>query len=139
MTLADNKATARYFFEVELGRGDWSHSGESIAEDVIMHHPSNPNDIWGCDAVRDFLTMFRAGFPDLKMTVKSVFGEDDMVSVRWQAQGAHTGELFGIPPTGKNMHINGISILRFKDGKIVEDWVSEDSLGLLTQLGVIGV
>jgi predicted ester cyclase len=45
--------------------------------------------------------------------------------------------MFGIPPTGNRIEIHGISFFRFADGKIVEDWVEENTLSVLQQLGVI--
>jgi len=51
--------------------------------------------------------------------------------------GKHTALLFGIPPSGKSVTVSGISLLRFSNGKVVEDWVSEDTLGLMQQIGVV--
>ncbi len=57
--------------------------------------------------------------------------------MRWHMQGTHTENLFGIPPTGKAVSVKGISVVRVVGGKIVEDWVSEDTMGLMQQLGII--
>ena len=73
----------------------------------------------------------------MAMKVDFTFGDDDMVAVRWQMNGTHTATLFGIPPSGKPVNVTGISLLRFSQGKVVEDWVSEDTLGLMKQIGVI--
>jgi predicted ester cyclase len=43
----------------------------------------------------------------------------------------------GIPPTGKQVTVGGITISRLKDGKVIEEWTNWDTLGLLQQLGVI--
>jgi predicted ester cyclase len=43
----------------------------------------------------------------------------------------------GIPPTGKQVTVSGITISRLKDGKIVEEWSNWDTLGMLRQLGVV--
>ena len=50
--------------------------------------------------------------------------------------GTHQGALMGIAPTGARCTCEGISIGRFKGGKLVEDWVQWDGLGLMRQLGV---
>ena len=57
--------------------------------------------------------------------------------VRWTARGTHQGELLGITPTGKKFSITGISFLRIANGKIAEQWVNWDTLGLLQQLGAV--
>jgi len=41
-----------------------------------------------------------------------------------------------MPPTGKAVTVNGISIVREAGGLIVEDWVSEDTAGMMRQLGM---
>jgi predicted ester cyclase len=48
-----------------------------------------------------------------------------------------SGELMGIPPTGKQVKVSGITIDRLEGGKIVEEWGSFDQLGMLQQIGVI--
>jgi predicted ester cyclase len=66
-----------------------------------------------------------------------MFAEGDKVVVRWSASGTHQGEYFGIAPTNRHVTPNGMAIYRFADGKIVEEWMNTDMLGLLRQLGVI--
>ena len=62
--------------------------------------------------------------------------EGDKVAVRWTWRGTHTGEFWGIPPTGNEVAITGISILHVVGGKIVEEWGEVDNMGLMAQLGV---
>lgn len=50
-------------------------------------------------------------------------------------RGTHRGELMGIAPTGREITMTDITILRIVDGKVVERWSEADSLGLLHQLG----
>jgi steroid delta-isomerase-like uncharacterized protein len=102
-----------------------------------MYHPSAPEPVRGLEAVQGFLGMFRAGMPDLSLGVDDVAGDGDRVAARWHANGTHTEEMFGIPPTGKRHEIHGISFFRFADGKIAEDWVEENTLSVLQQLGVV--
>jgi predicted ester cyclase len=51
--------------------------------------------------------------------------------------GTHQGEFMGIPPTGKRVTFTGIWFARLKGGRLQEQWVSFDALGLLRQLGAI--
>lgn len=133
----DATTLGRRFFEEVLGTGNWDVGEEIIAADVVMHHPSSPEPIHGFEAVKGMLMAFRAGFPDLQMTVEDAFGTGDKAAVRWRMQGTHTADLFGIPPTNKHVTVNGISLVREKGGKIVEDWVAEDTMGLMQQIGVV--
>jgi predicted ester cyclase len=61
----------------------------------------------------------------------------DRAAARWSARGTHEADLFGIPPTGREISIRGISFFRFSDGRIAEDWVEENTFEVLQQLGVI--
>jgi predicted ester cyclase len=132
-----NTATGQRFFEDMLGNANWKLADEILAPDIVMHHPSSPQPVAGVKNVVGFLGAFRAGFPNMSMKVEFAFGEGDMVAVRWRMSGIQTAELFGIPPSGKPVSVAGISLLRFSNGKVVEDWVSEDTLGLMQQIGVI--
>ena len=135
--MAGEATTARRFIEEILGTGDWSSAGEVLQPDVVMYHPSAPEPVRGLEAVQGFLGMFRAGMPDLSLTVEDLAGDGDRVAARWSARGTHTEEMFGIPPTNKQLEIHGISFFRFADGRIAEDWVEENTLAVLQQLGVV--
>ena len=62
--------------------------------------------------------------------------EGDKVAIRWTWRGTHTGEFWGIPATGNEVAITGISILHIVGGKIVEEWGEVDNMGLMAQLCV---
>src|SRR5579862_2077738 len=121
--MAGEANTARRFIEDILGTGDWSSADEVLTPDVVMYHPSAPCPVQGREAVQGFLGMFRAGMPDLHLHLEDVTGDGGRVAARWSAHGTHTEEMFGVPPTNKQLDIHGISFFRFADGKIAEDWV----------------
>lgn len=133
--MTDNPARlARRLFEDLLGPGNWSLAAEILAPSVVMHHPAAPEPIAGLEAVRATLSAFRDGFPDMRIAVLDAFGAGDRAVVRWQMTGTNTGALFGAPPTGRAVTVAGMSILRTEGGRIVEDWVAEDTAGMLRQL-----
>ena len=84
-----------------------------------------------------FSQAFFAAFPDLHVTTDDLIGEGDKVVKVWTAHCTHKGELMGIPATGKAIVVKGIEVFRIVDGKIAENWMSMDNLGMLQQLGVI--
>jgi steroid delta-isomerase-like uncharacterized protein len=135
--MGDVATTARRFVEEILNTGDWSQADQVLTDDVVMHHPSAPEPICGRDEVRGFLNQFRVGMPDLSLTVEDVAAGEDAAAVRWRARGTHEADLFGIPPTGRELSIRGISFFRFSDGRIAEDWVEENTFDVLQQLGVV--
>ncbi len=46
-------------------------------------------------------------------------------------------ELMGAGPTGNRVEITGITISRIEGGKIAEDWINYDALGMMQQVGAI--
>jgi predicted ester cyclase len=80
--------------------------------------------------------MYRSAFPGLRCTILAQYVDGDTVVTRWRMSGVHDGELMGIQPTGTECTVEGINVGRFQGGKLIEDWVQWDALGLMRQLGV---
>ena len=109
---------------------------ELVAPDYVGHDPAQP-EMHGPEGIKQFITGYLAGFPDGRITIDGQLAEGDMVATRWTGRGTHQGELMGIPPTGKQVTVSGITISRVKNGKVVEEWSNWDTLGMLQQLGVV--
>lgn len=82
--------------------------------------------------------LYRA-FPDLTTTVDVTVAEDDWVSYRWTSTGHHRDTYFGVPPTGRAMTAVGITINRFQDGKIIEEYSSWNKVDVLHSLGILPI
>lgn len=89
------------------------------------------------DAVRGFYEMIFAALPGSQISLEDAISEDDKVVARFVQTGRHDGELMGVPATGREVALPGITILRFQDGAVVERWSCADMLGLLVQIGAI--
>lgn len=136
MSTEQNKALVHHFFE------EFSTTvvDQLFVPDYIHHDPGLPPELQsGRDAYKQLVTVFRTGFPDIKVTVEDMVAEEEKVVARWSWRGTNQGEFQGIPPTGKQVTGSGISIHRIAEGKIAEAWVNFDTLGMLQQLGVIPV
>lgn len=121
---------------VEPWEGNLGVIDELVAADYVGHDPAQP-ELHGPDGIREFVTTYLAGFPDGKITIDEQLAEGDLVATRWTGRGTQQGELMGIPPTGKQITVSGITISRVKNGKVVEEWTNWDTLGMLQQLGVV--
>ena len=77
----------------------------------------------------------RKALPDRVDAIEDIVAEGDRVAMRWRLNATHTGNLFGIPPTGRKIDIYEVGFFRVVEGKIVEGWFMCDELGLLIQLG----
>ena len=81
--------------------------------------------------------MALAAFGEFHHEIAASISEDDKVASRVTGFGKHTGIFVGIPATGKQVSMSGISIHRVKDGKLAEHWAQMDALSLLQQMGAI--
>lgn len=78
-----------------------------------------------------------AAFPDVTVTLQDAVGEGDRVAFRSVLQGSHLGEFLGIPPTGSQVTVTLVDVLRIEDGRIAERWGGPDLYELLRQLGAV--
>jgi steroid delta-isomerase-like uncharacterized protein len=133
-----NKALVRREFEEMFTQGgDLGTAEEFYAPDYVLHEPTS-GEVRGLEAAREFAATYRDAFPDLKTAIEDQVAEGDKVVSRFSGRGTHLGETedFG-PATGNRIEITGITIDRFADGKIVEEWTNYDALSLLQQIGLI--
>jgi len=80
---------------------------------------------------------FISGFPDTKIVIDDIFSADNKVVLRGKFTGTHKGEFNNIPPTGKNISLSFISIIEFRDGKNICEWVEMDTIKMMQQLGLV--
>jgi len=120
-----------------ISNGDLDAFAELLSEDFVEHEVS-PGLEPTKAGVLQFFTMYRAGFPDLKMEPERMFVDGDTVASYFRATGTHSGEFMGIPPTGKSIDVHGVDIVRFgDDGVGREHWGVFDVMGMMQQLGVV--
>lgn len=132
----ENKAIVQRFFEEVWNEGNPSAIDELVAANYEDHSlpPGMPS---GAEGLKQTIAMYQSAFPDTRMTVEDQFAEGDRVVARWTGRGTHTGELMGIPPTGKQVTVTGIDIYRVVGGKVVEHWGEFDQMGMMQQIGVV--
>jgi len=136
MSSEQNKAIVSRFIE-ESWKGNLDVVDELTAGDYIGHDPANPEPLRGPEGVKEFITTYRAAFPDARITVEQQLAEGDLVATRWSGRGTHEGELMGIQPTGKQVTVSGLTISRLVGGKVVEEFQNWDTFGMLQQLDAI--
>jgi steroid delta-isomerase-like uncharacterized protein len=134
----DVAEAARRLLEQTFSEGRFELVDELVAVDAISHDPAAPPELSGLGGAEMFkrtVSMYRAAFPDVRMIVDDVIAADDKVVLRWHSEGTHRGQLAGLAPTGVRGSVTGITINRWKNGKIVESWAEWDNLGLARQVG----
>lgn len=136
MSPEENKAIVRRLFE-EVLKGNLAIADELIVTDYAQHSVFGVPQ--GREGFKQFFMGFGAAVPDVSHTIEDMIAEGDKVVVRSTIRGTQTGDLPGIPATGKPFTLTTIDIFRLADGKIEEHWDAADQLGMLQQLGVIPV
>ncbi|MEE8472851.1 MAG: ester cyclase [Dehalococcoidia bacterium] len=136
MSVEENKTIERRFMEEVWTKGNLAAVDELVATNYVDHTPM-PDVSPDLQGVKQFATVVRAAFPDWNPTIEDIIAEGDKVVVRFTGRGTHKGEFMGIPPTGKQLTMMAIAIHRIAGGKIVENWLQADMLGMMQQLGVV--
>lgn len=135
MSTADDKATANSVVD-SINKNDWNMTAKAFDPNYVEHN-APPGFPAGIEGFKQFLSMFRATFPDFSYSIQDTIAEGDKVVQRVTGQGTMKGAFAGMPATGKHASWGEIHISRFKDGKIVEHWAVVDQVGMLQQLGLM--
>jgi steroid delta-isomerase-like uncharacterized protein len=107
-----------------------------VTDDYKRRDPSAP-DIDGPEGQRAFIEQVFNALPDVRIEELHRVAEGDLIAVHVILTGTHRGEIFGVPATGATVRFQSQEMYRVRDGKIAEQFVLLDSLGLMQQLGVI--
>jgi steroid delta-isomerase-like uncharacterized protein len=131
----DPKAVIRRWVEA------WNAQDLDAAEELLapefVRHDANLPDVVGPQAERQYVADTLIAFPDLHFGIEQLITEGDLVAARYLVQGTHQGEFLGIPGTGRQVIIQAVESYRLAGGKLAEQWVVMDALGLLQQLGAV--
>jgi predicted ester cyclase len=132
-----NKAVIQRLFQAYAGEGDPAAITDSFApryrasRNGLFHLRSNAQG-QGFPGPGKRLS---AAFPDHEDRIEAIVAEGHQVMLQWEMTGTHRGNLFGIPPTGKEFKIWELALFNLADGKITEGWFMAEELAFLIQLG----
>lgn len=98
---------------------------------------SSPENIVGIEDFKSYYQNYLTGFSDITFTIKDVFGQGDKLVKHWNFKGKNTGEFFGMPATGKSVDIDGVTLVKMKDGKIAQEQDFMDNTVFMQQLGLV--
>ena len=134
---AESKGISRRLLEEAFNSGNLDVVDELVSPEFVNHDAAQPEPAVGIEAAKASIQGYRDAFPDLRIAIELQVAEGEYVTTQWTAQGTNQGDLMGMPATGKQATVTGITIDRIVDGRIVESWTNWDTLGLLQQLGVV--
>lgn len=89
------------------------------------------------EELTEFFNGTMASFADLKVENGAVHYDDDGGVMEWTMTAVHSGDWPGLPATGKRFSVRGVSVVRFKDGKIHRQSDYWDLATVLRQIGVL--
>lgn len=121
----EQSAKARRALERVCARGDFEAARDLYRSDFIDH--VNRMEFRGHTGIRESVGIYHAIFPDLRITVEDQLTEGDLATSRWTMHGTYRG---------RRVTLGGITISRFAEGMIAEDWTASDTLDLVRQLGL---
>jgi steroid delta-isomerase-like uncharacterized protein len=139
--LQEKKDLVRAFFDEVWNKGRFEFIDENYSDEFRLTALWQNTALGGSgeaskEMAKTVISRWREGMPDLNMTVEEQLGEGDFVVCRHVCSGTHENEFMGIPPTGKQAAMSGITITKVTDGKIVQAWTCWDAAALFVQLGM---
>ena len=135
----DAKAVIRRWNDEGWSGGNYDLAHEIIAPVMTVHGAGGQAVGMGPEGLIDLIKTWRTAFPDGRMTVDDIIVEGDLVGIRNTWHGTQTESFYGIPPSGKEVHVTSVGLDRVKDGQVVEGWGELDMVGMMQQLGAMPV
>jgi predicted ester cyclase len=133
-TSSANKAAVARFNKEVIEGGSEAAFRELMSPDFV-NRTAAPGMSAGPDGMLFmFNAVLRPALPDLRVEIHDQVAEGDKVTTRKTLRGTHRGELLGIPPTGAEVAIDVIDIVRLRDGRYVEHWGVNTLPAVLAQL-----
>jgi steroid delta-isomerase-like uncharacterized protein len=132
----DHATTMKRAYE-RISAADIAGFGDLVAEDFVEHQggPGLPPTKEG---TLEFFRILLSAFPDMQMDVEDLIASEDKAVARVNVTATHQGEFMGVPPTGTDVELQLIDIMRFDSaGLVCEHWGVADMLSLMQQLGVV--
>jgi predicted ester cyclase len=136
-TPEEAKAVIRRWNDEGWSGGNYDLAHEIIAPVMTVHGAGGQAVGMGPDGLIDLIKTWRTAFPDGRMTVDDIIVEGDLVGIRNTWHGTQTETFYGIPPSGKEVHVTSVGLDRVTDGQVVEGWGELDMVGMMQQLGAM--
>jgi steroid delta-isomerase-like uncharacterized protein len=107
-----------------------------LADDYVRHSAEGDHTR---EQFKEQLRGFHAAFGAVAFTIEDLVADGDRVAYRWLWSGTHEGRYMGVPATHRGVVMSGITISRFQNGRIAEDWASWNQVSVLHSLGIVPI
>jgi predicted ester cyclase len=139
MLAEENKALVRRYIEVVWNQRNIAALDELLAPNYQRYVSATAAPL-SSEGQRQRIAGFHTAFPDLQFAIEDLLAEGDRVTFRATLRGTHQGLfpfLQGIAPTGKQITISVLDVVRVEGKKLAEHWGGADLFDLLRQLGAL--
>ncbi len=109
----------------------------SIYDDCARLHYLAPTSPQGKQGLRLYASLLENAFPDAELRIEEIAVQGQIAAMRYRLVGTHLGNFLGKPPTNRAFEVEGYTIMRFDDGRCVEQWSLLDEMSLHRQLGLL--
>ena len=132
------KPMVRKIFEEAYNKGNLAVLDDLIDTGYLRHQPPMKK-VQGLDAYKAFINEVRGAYSNFEIRMEEILVDGNKTVARIALTGKHTGKTptLQTPPTGKEITMLGCVVSTWENGKIVEEWVYNDYMGLTQQFGVI--
>jgi len=130
----DNIKSYTKTWDLVINEGKIDVLDTAYGADIVLH---TIPEIKGIAKSKAYYANFVTGFSNRQFIVKDMFAQGDKLTKYWEFKGTHTGDFMGIPATGKTIDVEGCTIAKMVNGKIVEERDFMDNMDFLKQLGII--
>ena len=130
-----NVAVIRKMLDV-IQNGGPDGLDQVFAANWVNHDPSLPP-MQCLEGAKQLVALWSAGLSNTKVVIEDSVSDGDKVAVRFRITGTNTGNMLGIPASGRMVNVTATGIFRIVDGKATDNWVNFDALGLLQQIGAV--
>ncbi len=118
-------------------QGNTSELHHDYAEHAVVEDSMHAVPIVGRAAIIARKSMGLAATTDAQITVTNRIAIGNQVTVEWTATGIHSGDLPGLPATGRSYTLRGVTVVIREGGKIVREALYYDVADLYHQLGQV--
>jgi steroid delta-isomerase-like uncharacterized protein len=133
-----NKTVAKNFYENVFNAHKADAASQYIAANGVNHSPEPGHTGQGLEDIQKELAEFITAFPDIHFSVDQQVAEGDMVATLLTMTGTNSGAMGpGMPATNKAVKVQGLDLVRIKDGKLVDRWGYFDSRSMMMQMGMM--
>lgn len=129
-----NKKLIEHYWHEMWNRRNIAVLDEVLSPDIVLCDARNTHK--GIEAYKNIYRMYAAAFEETQVEIIDMIASNDKVVSRVLFSCKHTGDLEGIPASGKKVKVQALTVFRIDHGKVMEEWELFDELGMMQQLGM---